>query len=214
MPDENSPPKKGIGDTLLLACGALAHDIIALNKANGWDCFTVDCIPASVHFTPEKIPGAVREKIQRARGQFREIYVLFGDCGTAGDLDVVLEEEGVERIAGPHCFSFLAGNDDFDVMANGDGVSAFYLSDFMVKHFDAFLWKGLWLDKHPELIEMYFANYTKVIHTAQVKDEALQARARECAEKLGLDYEYRFTGYGDLSGFMRNAVPITNVTNP
>ncbi|MEM7206399.1 MAG: DUF1638 domain-containing protein [Pseudomonadota bacterium] len=199
MASELRSPKKGSGSTLLLACGALAHELIALNRANQWECFTVECIPATIHWSPEKIPDAVRNKIHSARERFEKIYVLFGDCGTAGELDKVLEEENVERIPGPHCFSFLAGNDHFESMSEGDGLSAFYFTDFVVKHFDKFIWEGLWLDRHPELLEMYFGNYTKAIYTAQVKDEKLEEKARRCAQKMGLEYEYRFTGYGDLA---------------
>jgi hypothetical protein len=214
MGTTTATPKKGTGSTLLLACGALAHEILALNKANRWDCFTVECIPATIHWTPEKIPDAVRNKIRAARSRFEKIYVLFGDCGTAGELDKVLAEENVERIAGPHCFSFLAGNDHFKELAEGDGVSAFYLTDFIVKHFDKFVWQGLWLDKHPELLSMYFCNYTKVIYTAQVKDSELEKDAQSIAKRLGLEYEYRYTGYGDLQHFIRagaKSIPIRTI---
>ena len=212
MKSKSSAPKKGSGNTLLIACGALAHEIIALNKANQWDCFTVECIPAKIHWSPQKIPAAVQQKITESRARFDNIYVLFGDCGTAGDLDKVLEKEGVERIDGPHCFSFLAGNDYFEKRSEGDGVSAFYLTDFMVKHFDKFFWENLWLDKHPELLSMYFGNYTKAIYTAQVKDPKLESDAQKIAEKLGLAYEYRYTGYGDLQNYMydtaKTVVPV------
>ena len=204
MREKSPAPKKGSGDTLLIACGALAHEIIALNNANNWDCFTVECIPAKIHWAPKKIPGAVRQKIRDSRERFKNIYVLFGDCGTAGELDDMLESEGVERIGGPHCFSFLAGNDYFESLAEGEGVSAFYLTDFMVKHFDKFFWEGLWLDKHPELLPMYFGNYTKVIYTAQVKDPKLEYEARAIADRLGLEYEYCFSGYGDLQTYMHD----------
>ncbi len=206
MSTKPTTPKKGNGNTLLIACGALAHEIIALNRINQWECFTVECIPAKIHWTPEKIPNAIRAKIRASRARFEKIYVVFGDCGTAGALDSVLEEEKVERIAGPHCFSFMAGNEHFAALAEGDGVSAFYLTDFMVKHFDKFFWEGLWLDRHPELLPMYFGNYKKVIYTAQVKDALLEDEARVIAQRLHLDYEYRFTGYGDLQHFMQSGV--------
>ena len=216
MADQSRMPKKGNGDTLLIACGALAHEIIALNRANQWDCFTVECIPAKIHWSPKKIPAAIQEKIHTSRGKFKHIYVLFGDCGTAGELDTMLEKEGIERIGGPHCFSFLAGNDHFEEMADGEGISAFYLTDFMVKHFDKFFWEGLWLDKHPELLPMYFGNYTKVIYTAQIEDQKMQQAALAIANRLGLEYEYRYTGYGDLQTYMRDTantvIPITTAT--
>ncbi len=212
MDNHSAGPKKGSGNTLLIACGALAHEIIALNKANQWDCFTVECVPAKIHWSPQKIPGAIKKKIRDSRDRFDKIYVLFGDCGTAGDLDKILEEENVERIGGPHCFSFLAGNDYFAELGEADGISAFFLTDFMVKHFDKFFWESLWLDKHPELLSMYFGNYTKVIYTAQIKDEQFEQEAKAIAGRLGLEYEYRYTGYGDLQTYMhktaKTVIPI------
>ena len=196
-------PRKGTGDTLLLACGALAREVIEFVEMNDWSCFTVQCLPAKLHWQPQLIPGAVREKIRLLRDRYARIYVLYGDCGTAGELDRVLAEEGVERIPGPHCFSFFAGNTRYAAEADEEGATTFYLTDFFVRHFDRFLWTGLGLDRHPGLLDMYFGNYTRAVYIAQTDDPDLRRQAERCARRLGLDYEYRFTGYGDFGRHIR-----------
>lgn len=198
MTADEDVPLKGNGSTLLLACGALAREVVDFVHMNGWRCFTVQCLPAKLHWRPDLIAPAVREKIRLARGRFERIYVLYGDCGTSGALDRVLADEGAERIAGPHCFSFFAGNARFAAEAEGDGVTTFYLTDFFVRHFDRFVWEGLGLDRHPELRELYFGNYERALYIAQTDDPVLRRRAESCAERLGLAYEHRFAGYGDF----------------
>ena len=183
------------GRMLLIACGALAREILALKEANGWDHMVLQCLPASYHLFPDRITDAVRETVRANRDAYDEIFVVYADCGTGGQLQAACRELGVEMIAGPHCYSFFEGNDRF---AARDEATAFYLTDFLVRQFDAFVWKPMGLDRHPELRDMYFGNYTKLVYLAQSRDPALEARARDCAERLGLDYEYRFTGYGDL----------------
>lgn len=194
---------RGEGDVLLIACGALGREIVALIEANHWRAFDVTCLPAKYHNTPDRIPDAVREKIRaaRAEGKYRAIHVLYGDCGTGGLLDKVLAEEGVTRIDGPHCYAFFTGNEIFRRTEEGD-ITAFFLTDYLARHFDKLVWEGLGLDRHPDLLPLYFGNYTKIVYLAQIKDEALEAKARAAAEKLGLAYEYRFTGYGDLADSM------------
>lgn len=198
-------PRKGNGQTLLLACGALAREVIEFVERNRWSCFTVQCLPAKLHWQPHRIPEAVRDMIRQLRDRHDRIYVLYGDCGTSGELDRVLAEEGVERIPGPHCFSFFAGNDRYAAEVEYDGATTFYLTDFFVRHFDRFLWSGLGLDRHPQLLPLYFGNYEKVVYIAQTDDAELRQRAEECARRLGLDYEYRFTGYGDFGRYIRIA---------
>jgi hypothetical protein len=139
----------------------------------------------------------VREKIRAAKGRYGKIFVLYGDCGTGGELDKVLAEEGVERLDGPHCYAFFSGNAAFAAHAE-DEITAFYLTDYLARHFDKLVWQGLGLAKHPELLPMYFGNYTKVVYLAQTSDPKLQMKAQAAAARLGLDYEYRFTGYGEL----------------
>ncbi len=170
-------------------------------KVNAWRHLTVSCLPASWHNTPAKIPEGVRRRIREARGRYDNILVLYGDCGTGGLLDAVLAEEGVERIAGPHCYSFYAGNEVFDAMAEEE-PAAFYLTDYLVRHFDRLIIQGLGIDRHPELQDMYFGNYKKLVFLAQTEDTELQALAEAAAQRLGLEYDYRFTGYGGLGRFI------------
>ncbi|WP_299622044.1 DUF1638 domain-containing protein [Pelagibius sp.] len=193
--------------TLLIACGALAREVVELIRVNAWRHLTVSCLPASWHNTPEKIPGAIRERIRTARERYDRIFVLYGDCGTGGELDRVLEEEGVERIEGPHCYSFFAGNQVFDALAEAE-PGTFYLTDYLARHFDRLIIQGLGMDRHPELEALYFGNYTKLIYLAQTEDPDLQARAEAAAARLNLTYEYRFTGYGDMARFLEQKVDL------
>jgi len=190
--------------TLLIACGALAREVVELIRLNDWRHLTVTCLPAIWHNTPERIPEAVRVKVRAARAEYDRVLVLYGDCGTGGRLDEVLAQEGVERIDGPHCYAFYDGVAAFLREAEAD-PTAFYLTDYLVRHFERLIVQGLGLDRHPELLGDYFGNYTKLIYLAQTEDEGLRARARAAAERLGLAYEYRLTGYGDLGRFMAAA---------
>lgn len=182
---------------LLIACGALAHEVMAVLRMSGLEGVEVQCLPAKLHNTPQKIPEAVRAKIREERPHFERMLVLYGDCGTGGLLDQVLAEEGVERIAGAHCYEFFATAPVFTEMADAEPAS-FYLTDFLLRHFDRLVWKGLGIDRHPQLLPLYFGNYRRLIYLAQTDAPALRAKAKAAAERLGLAYEYRFTGYGDL----------------
>ncbi len=187
----------GRGDVLLIACGALAREIVDLIERNRWAAFDVACLPAKWHNTPQFIVPAIREKIRAAKGRYRTIFVLYGDCGTGGELDRLLAEEGIERIDGPHCYAFFSGNEAFAARADDD-LTAFFLTDYLARHFDRLIWQGLALDRHPELLPMYFGNYTKIVYLAQTRDEEIAKQAIAAAKKLGLAYEYRYTGYGEL----------------
>ncbi|WP_422393990.1 DUF1638 domain-containing protein [Pontivivens ytuae] len=187
----------GAGRVLLIACGALAREIIAINHANGAEHFTLRCLPAILHNHPERIAPAVEAEIARGRAEgFADIFVLYADCGTGGALDRVCAAAGVERIAGPHCYAFFDGVERF--AARGE-MRAFYLTDFLARQFDAFVTKPLGLDRHPELAETYFGNYDSLVYLAQTEDPALDDAARAAAATLGLAYERRSTGYGDLA---------------
>ena len=182
---------------LLIACGALAREIVALIRINGWDHMVVQCLPAELHNTPQKIPPAVRAKIRAARGRFETILVAYGDCGTGGLLDAMLAEERVERLPGAHCYEFFAGTSLFNELAEQEPGS-FYLTDFLARHFDRLVFRGLGLDRWPELKDMYFGNYRKMVYLAQVENAALLVKAQRAAAWLGLEFDYRLTGYGDL----------------
>lgn len=192
--------------TLLIACGALAREILALIEAHGWSHMTLTCLPAQFHNRPGKIPEAVRGKIRENRARYDRILVVYGDCGTGGLLDAVLEEEGVERIPGPHCYQFYMGTPDFEALTAAEPGS-FFLTDYLVRHFDRLIIEGLWLDRHPELRDDYFGNYRKLVYLAQVEDADLRRRAEAAAERLGLAFEHRVTGYGELAEFLAAAAP-------
>ncbi|SHG25298.1 DUF1638 domain-containing protein [Cognatishimia maritima] len=191
------------GRILLLACGALAREILALKEANGWDHMVLTCLPAIYHIRPEKIPEAVREVVTRERGNYDDIFVVYADCGTGGLLQTTCKDLGVEMVSGPHCYSFYEGNDRFAELSETEFTS-FYLTDFLVRQFDAFVWKPMGLDRHPELRDMIFGNYEKLVYQAQTDDPALVAKAKDCADRLGLTFEHRFTGYGDLATSLKS----------
>jgi Protein of unknown function (DUF1638) len=191
------PPQRA-GRVLLIACGALAHEILALKAANGWNHLDLQCLPAKLHLWPERIIPAVEAAVIENRGAYETVFVVYADCGTGGLLFEKCKELGVEMVEGPHCYSFFEGNAAFAEKSETE-FTAFYLTDFLVRQFDAFVWKPMGLDRHPELRDMYFGNYTKLVYQAQVNDPALDAKAEDCARRLGLAYERRFTGYGDLA---------------
>lgn len=192
---------------LIIACGALAKEMLAVRAANGWDDdrLAVTCLPAIWHNRPEKIPGGVRSKIRWGRNKgYERIFVLYGDCGTGGLLDEVLKEEKVERIDGPHCYDFYAGHVAFDQMMEEE-LGSFFLTDYIARHFDRLIWQGMGLDRHPELRDAYFGHYRRVVYLAQIDDPALTVKAEAAAKRLGLAFERRFTGYGELATFMVEA---------
>lgn len=183
--------------TLIIACGALSHEIVGLIRANGWDSFHVQCLPAELHNRPDRIPGAVRAKIRALDDAYDHVFVAYADCGTGGKLDEVLAQEGIERLPGAHCYEFYAGREAFARLA-AEEPGSFYLTDFLVRHFDRLIVRGMGLDRHPQLLSMMFGNYRRLVYLAQTVDTDLEQRARAAAARLGLEYEYRFTGYGGL----------------
>jgi len=189
------------GKLLVIACGALAREIGAIIAANGLDHIELTCLPAQWHNRPEKIAPGVRKLVRENRGKFARIAVAYAECGTQGELDKVCAEEGVERIAGPHCYSFYWGNDAFAARAEDD-IDAFFLTDFLARQFESFVIEPLGLDRHPELRDMYFGNYRRLIFLSQIEDAELEAKAREAAKILGLRFEKRRTGMGDLTQFL------------
>jgi hypothetical protein len=196
--------KRGRGTTLLIACGALAREIVDLIEVNRWTHLDVSCLPAKLHHTPNLIPGAIQAKIREMRGRYQKIYVLYGDCGTGGLLDRVLQDEGdIERIAGPHCFSFFMGNDGFEAQ-NEQDLGTFYLTDYFCRRFDKFVWEALGLDRREDMAAFVFANYTTLLFMPQTRDAALEVKAQEIAHRLKLKYAYRFCGYGELETSLKS----------
>jgi Protein of unknown function (DUF1638) len=195
-----SLPKEGARQILVIACGALAREALALRL----DHIDVACLPAQLHNHPKRIPEAMRAKIRANRSSYDEILCLYGDCGTGGELDRVLAEEGVQRIEGAHCYAFYAGEEAFSRLAEEE-PGTFFLTDFLARHFDALVIRGLGLDRFPELRDDYFGNYRRLVHLAQFDDPQTAAKARAAAERLGLAYERRFTGLDGIRGFLEGA---------
>ena len=185
------------GRVLVLACGALARELLAVVRLNGWTHVDIRCLPAKLHLRPELIAPAVDEALSAASGRYRHMFVGYADCGTAGGLDAVLARHGAERLPGLHCYAFFAGADAWDAMQEEE-PGTFYLTDFLARHFDALVVRPLKLDVHPELTEDIFGNYRRLVFLAQTDDAELTERARRAAARLGLAFEQRLTSYGEL----------------
>ncbi|MBS1254715.1 MAG: hypothetical protein MAG581_00511 [Deltaproteobacteria bacterium] len=183
---------------LVIACGALAKEITVLTRLNNWTHIKTRFLPAKLHNEPQKITEQLRKNLINARNKFSQIFVGYADCGTGGQLDSLLDEFGIQRLPGAHCYEFFSGSQSFTDMVE-DEPGSFFLTDFLVKSFDKLIWHGLKINSHPELKEMYFKNYKKLVYLGQTENPDLQTQASEIAERLGLTYEYRFTGYGELS---------------
>jgi hypothetical protein len=188
---------------LVIGCGALAPELVALTRRAGLPEMDLTCLPAALHNRPENIPAAVVARIRRARRDgYDRIFVAYADCGTGGLLDRALQAEGVERLAGAHCYEVYAGREAFAALAE-DEPGTFYLTDFLVRNFDRLVVRGLGLDRHPELLPVYFGNYTRLLYLAQTEDARLTEMAEAGARRLGLAFERRFTGLGELGPAVR-----------
>jgi hypothetical protein len=186
----------GQGRVLVIGCGALAREILAVLEANGLSHVDLTCLPAILHNTPDKIVPALEAALEKYRAAYETIFVAYADCGTGGALAALCAREGIELIEGPHCYSFFDGNAAF---AERGEVTSFYLTDFLTRQFEAFVVKPLGLDRFPDLTETYFGNYEKLVYLAQTNDPDLDQKAQAAADRLGLAYERRFTEYGDLT---------------
>ncbi len=189
--------------TALIVCGALAREVLALKAKHGWEVDILG-VPALLHNQPERIPEAVVKRIRQARSEYDRLIVVYGDCGTGGMLDKVLEKEGVKRVAGPHCYEMYADGAFESLMAENPGT--FFLTDYLVQSFDHLVLEGLGLDRHPELRRDYFKNYSRVVYLAQRDDPKLMARAAWAAESIGLPLEVRRSGYGKLESRLKELI--------
>jgi hypothetical protein len=190
---------------LVIACGMIAREVLAVKERLALDHLELTCLPAEFHYYPDKIPPAMDKAISDAKSEgYKHIFVGYADCGTGGMLDKVCEKHGVERMEGAHCFAFYQGNAAFEAAGDRD-MLAFYMTDFLCRQFEAFFIKPLGLDRHPELAADYFGNYEKLVYLAQTNDPELDKVAENAAEMLGLTYERRFTGYGDLTPSLAKA---------
>ena len=175
----------------------IAREVNEIKKLGQWSQMDLQAITADLHARPEKIPAAVADKIDAARGQYQHIFVAYGDCGTSGELDRVLEERGVKRLPGAHCYDFLAGGDRYQQLQEQEPGS-FYLTDFLAQHFQRLVIEILGIDRYPELLETYFGNYTRLVYLAQTDSDELTAQARAAADQLGLRFERLYTGMGEM----------------
>ena len=183
---------------LILACGALAREILFLLPPERFPTVQLHCLPATLHNRPDRIAPALRATLAERAGTYDRILVGYGDCGSGGEIDKVVAEFGAERLPGPHCYAFFSGVASFAERTAAD-LRAFFLTDFLSRHFETLVWEGLGLNRHPALRDAYFGNYETVVYLAQTDDQALDAAAREAAARLGLGFERRFVGYGDLA---------------
>jgi hypothetical protein len=190
---------------LVIACGMIAREVLAVKSQAGLDHLDLTCLPADFHFHPDRIAPGIEAAVAKARADgFERIFVGYGDCGTGGELDRVCERLGVGRMKGPHCFAFYQGLDRFEALGEDD-MTSFYMTDFLCRQFEAFFIKPLGLDRYPELAKDYFGHYEKLVYLAQTDDPALDAVAEGAAKLLNLAYERRATGYGDLTSALKNA---------
>lgn len=184
---------------LVIACGALAADLRGVLRINDLaDAVEVQYLPANYHSRPDRIVPALRPMLESAASLERPVFVAYADCGTGGLLDALLAEfPGTGRLPGAHCYEFFAGSAEFAAM-HDDELGTLYLTDFLAKHFDALVWNALGLDRAPQLRDMYFGNYTRVMLLAQTDDPSVIARAEEAAGRLGLRFERRLVGRAGL----------------
>lgn len=196
---------------LVIACGALAHEIIWLQKVNGWTQIDLQCLDAELHNKPKLIPQKLRAALEKNRGQYQYIFIGYGDCGTGGEIDRIIAQEidaghkKIERLPGAHCYSFYAGEERFNDLAEQE-LGTFYLTDFLVENFDRLMVKGLKLDKYPQLRDQYFAHYRLVVYLSQRPDTELVDKAKAAAEFLGLAFRHEHSGYGDLETGLQEQV--------
>jgi hypothetical protein len=190
---------------LIIACGALAQEIVQLQTLNGWNHLHLKCLDAELHNRPHLIAGKLREKIAQHRNEYNNIFVAYADCGSGGEIDRVLEDENIERLPGAHCYSFFAGEQRFKEISEQE-LGSFYLTDFLAKHFERLVIKGLKLDQHPELRNQYFGNYTRVVYLSQEDNPSVRSLAKNAALFLGLDFEHEHCGYGDLQTGLESQV--------
>lgn len=194
---ESNPPEANPPRILVLACGALARELLDLIEVNGWRHVTLECLPGILHNRPERIPEAVEARLAQVAGDYDHIMVGYADCGTGGKLDSVVAAYGAAMLPGDHCYEFYATTPVF-ARLSAEELGTFYLTDYLAKHFDRIVWRGLALDRHPELRDAYFAHYTRLVYLSQTATLELVERASAAADRLGLRFEHRPVGYGDL----------------
>jgi hypothetical protein len=194
-----------VKDVALLICGALGKEVKTIVDQHGWDV-DIYGVPAMHHFYPKKIVEAVDRKLDELSAGYRRVVVVYGDCGTAGALEPVLERHGAVRVRGPHCYEMFAG-DDFEAITV-ERPATFFLTDWLVRNFERAVVRGLGLDRYPELKPVYFRNYTDLLYLAQFSDPRLVAKAQEISQYLGLPLEVRSVGCGQLEARLAELVEV------
>ena len=193
---------------LVIACGALAHDLVRVKELNKWQHMEIQCLPAELHNHPEKIAPEVQRKIDENRSLFDHMFVAYSDCGSGGMLDKVLQKEGIERLPGAHCYEMFAGKNRFAQLHESE-LGTFYLTDFLATHFDRLIIKGMGLDRFPELKEMYFGNYKKLVYLAQLNDPTMDEAAQKAAKYLELEYQRVDTGDAFFEASLSNVFNVS-----
>lgn len=193
------PSDMGDTKTAFIVCGALAKEVLDIAHRHGWEVDVVG-VPATHHLHPGRIAPAVEKRILKLRDAYKRIIVVYGDCGTKGALDAVLDQYGVQRVRGLHCYEMYAGRMFYDLIEEEPGT--FFLTDFLVKSFRGAVLKGLGLHAFPNLRGRFFAKYQRVVFLTQTCDPGLREKAQRIAEYLELPLEVRHTGYGFLEGWL------------
>ena len=194
-----APPESGSESGLtLIACGALVRELLGITAQFPDGQVDLTCLPASWHNHPEKIVPGLRRKGRR-------LAVVYGDCGTGVEIDTFLESENVPRIPGPHCYEMYLQQPDFDDEMERE-LGTFFLTDYTVPHFERIIMQGMGLRRHPQLRDLYFGNYTRVLYIAQTEDPSFERKAMVAADELGLAYQYRFAGFGRFTPWVTDMV--------
>ena len=187
-----------MGRLLVIGCGALAEELSALKRANQWTALDIKCLDAALHNRPERIADRLESVLAQHHAEYTNILIAYADCGTGGAVDRVAQQFNAQRLPGAHCYEFYATSPVFEALAEAE-PGTFYLTDFLVRHFDRLVIEEMKLDEHPELEEMLFGRYRKVVYLAQVDSSELLHQAERAATRLKLPLEVVTTGYGLLA---------------
>lgn len=194
-----------MGRLLVIGCGALAEELSALKKANQWTAVDIKCLDAALHNRPERIADRLEVALTQQHTHYDNIFIAYADCGTGGAVDRVADQFNAQRLPGAHCYEFYATSPVFAALAEAE-PGTFYLTDFLVRHFERLVIQEMKLDKHPELEEMMFGHYRKVVYLAQIEDSQLRVEAERAAARLKLPLEVVTTGYGLLASKVEEQV--------
>ena len=190
------PPRSAARTVWVLGCGAIAAELTAvLGQIESVDV-TLEHLPGILHNRPDEIPPAVERRLLERADRYDQVILGYADCGTGGRLDALTQRwNHVTMLPGAHCYEFFTGSAAF---ADLNDPYTFYLTDYLARHFDLFVWRGLGLDRWPHLIDDYFKHYRRLVYLSQRPSDDLVQRGREAAERLGLEFEHVTTGLEPL----------------